>query len=80
MNYITNERGERVISVGEHGSAARIATIYPDSIKKAIQMCHDRNSPADVLNECRNVTGQFNQYHFLKAVAYYVKLKIVPAV
>lgn len=80
MNYNTNERGELVISVGDHGSPARIASLYPDSIKKAIQMCHDGNSPADVLNECPNVTGQFNQYHFLKAVSYYVRLKIVPAV
>lgn len=80
MNHITNERGESVICVGSPNSHARIATKFPDSIKRAIDMRHNGMGFVFVLNNCPMVKDIPDKQRFIRAVNYYVKHKMVPAV
>lgn len=38
MNYIINERGERVSAVGAEGSPIRIKSQYPDTLKRCMEV------------------------------------------
>lgn len=37
MNHLTNERGEKIYSVGQDGSMARMREKYPDTLPKLIK-------------------------------------------